>query len=242
MAGIWSGFGSESGTAGACNWLGLLLKGLQLLRHGENSRPRGEGAVVRAAAGYNVRRPPPENQMNDGRLLLHPHDPDAPLPSRAALLQALAEIGLLGAPLGEDEAAGFLVGEQFLQSITFMGCSPFIQLEPPADGGGFCHLALLGPYAEPRLLHGRNTRPPPCPSCGKRMEGWREQLAQGVIGCTHCGSQTPLSRLTWRRNAGFGRCFLEIRHLFPGEAVPVDGLLLHLEAFGAGPWDYFYLT
>jgi hypothetical protein len=205
--------------------------------------------------------------MNDGRLLLHPRNPDAPLPSRDELLRGLMAVGLLGEPLetqGAGPGAGFRVGDQFLQLITFMGCSPFIQLEPPADGGTFCHLALLGPFAEARLLHGRNTRPPPCPACGRRIDGWLAQLGERsppatadalpglaltgtetggtILGCEHCGTRTPLHALRWRRNAGIGRCFLEVRNVFPGEAVPVEGLLGYLESFGAGAWDYFYLT
>jgi hypothetical protein len=179
--------------------------------------------------------------MNDGKLLLHPRAPDAPLPGREELLRGLAGIGLLGTPLGGD-GDGFLVGDRFLQLITFMGCSPFLQLEPPPEGGPFCHLALLGPFPAPRLLHGHNTRPPPCPACGKRMEDWREGLAGGEVRCPCCGAATPLHGLRWRRNAGLSRCFLEVRNVFPGEAVPVDALLRHLEDFGAGPWDYFYLT
>jgi len=178
--------------------------------------------------------------MNDGRLLLHPRDPQAPSPERATLLRSLEGIGLLGAPLtGANE---FLVGEQFLQWIAFMGCSPFVRLEPPAEGGAFCHLALLGPYPEPRLLSGRNTRPPQCPACGQRIASWREQSNQPRVRCEHCQTQSPLAALKWRRNAGLGRCFLEIRNIFPGEAAPVEGLLQRLEALGAGPWDYFYLA
>ncbi len=183
----------------------------------------------------------PEKLMSNGVLILAPGDPASRLPTREQLVHALGDIGLLGAPLaGQDDT--YLAGERFLQLITFMGCSPHVRLEPPVDGAdAFCHLALLGPYDRPRLLHGRNTRPPRCPRCKTAITNWREFVDADTITCSHCGATCSMAQLEWRRNAGYGRLFIEIRNIFPGEAVPVDELMNRLRETGGGEWGYFYL-
>ncbi len=179
--------------------------------------------------------------MSTGSLVFRP--PPGPVPETASLEARLREAGFIGAPLG-GEINGFLTGERFLQRVSFLGCSPFLRLEPPADGSDrFCHVRFLGPYPAIRLLHGTNTRPPPCPGCGQRIGNWHEALAAtgGEIDCPHCGRHATLTELDWQRNAGAGRFFVEVREVFPGEAVPLPGLMELLRGAG-GAWDYFYLT
>ncbi len=179
--------------------------------------------------------------MSNGVLILSPNDPASSLPACKPLVQALGDIGLLGAPLtGADDT--YLVGERFLQLITFMGCSPHVLLEPPEDGTDrFCHLALLGPYKQPRLLVGRNTRPPRCTQCKTAITNWREFVDADTITCSHCNATCSIAQLEWRKNAGYGRLFIEIRNIFPGEAVPVEELMNRLRETGGGEWGYFYL-
>lgn len=179
--------------------------------------------------------------MSNGSLVLFPQEAALEAPTFEALAEVLRAAGVLGSPIAGGEGE-FLAGEGFLQQITFMGCSPFIALEPPADGGAFCHLRLHGPYAEPRLLWGRNTRPPKCPACGRRIADWQQHLGADAVHCAACGAESRLADCAWRGHAGFGRCFVEIRNIFPGEAVPVDRLLARLQGLGAGPWGWFYLS
>jgi hypothetical protein len=47
--------------------------------------------------------------------------------------------------------------------------------------------------------------------------------------------------LLWRQNAGFGRLFVTIEDIFPGEAVPVPGLLDGLRRATGTDWHYFYI-
>ncbi len=178
--------------------------------------------------------------MNNGSLVLYPKDPKVNPVAVPQLVHLLALIGLLGDPL-EEATAVFSVGERFLQLISFLGCSPYLQLDPPADGDDdFCHLAILGPYAAARLSYGEDTRPPRCPSCGAAMKAWREEVNSGSVSCRECGTTHPLERIEWRKHAGYGRLFVEIRNIFPGEAVPVEELLTHLHDLGCGEWGYFY--
>jgi hypothetical protein len=62
-----------------------------------------------------------------------------------------------------------------------------------------------------------------------------------MLHCTACGERTPAWKWRWREQAGFGRVFLLIEEVFPGEGAPLPGLLRQLEALGVGPWHWFYV-
>ena len=184
--------------------------------------------------------------MANGKLVLQA-PPDFPHLNQAALIDRLVELGLVGADFGDTPGA-YLVGPRFLQLITFLGCSPYLQLEPPADGSDdFCYVVIRGPYQAPRLFAAGNTRPPRCPTCGKGLTEWRRLEPFWVTGgsvkkidCLSCGHSASPAELDWRRKAGFGHYFIEIRGVFPEEAVPLPALLDFLRGDGA-PWRYFYL-
>jgi hypothetical protein len=184
--------------------------------------------------------------MSTGKLLFHPPF-SAPLPSLPAITERLTKIGLLDRPFRPEEQS-FLTGPRFPQLITFLGCSPFLRLEPPDDGSSdFCHLRFLGPFDRPRLLYGSNTRAPKCPACARGLDNWQSLAEQweaepdnSNFTCPHCGRHSSPLALEWRRKAGFGRFFLQVSEVFPGEAVPVGELMECLRADGDS-WDYFYL-
>jgi hypothetical protein len=180
--------------------------------------------------------------MSTGRLILAPADPRAAPPSKASLLNSLDALELIGSPLDSAQDR-YLAGGRFLELISFMGCSPHVELEPPPDGtDGFCHIALMGPLDRPRLLYGPYTSPPRCPACRGRLEDWRETLtsADTMLDCARCGERFPATRLVWRRTGGFARIAVEIRNIFPSEAVPVPELMTRLARDTGQDWGYFY--
>jgi len=181
-----------------------------------------------------------------GRLLLTPHDPHR-VPDVPRLHAALSDGGLLGSLLPGREDA-FLVGDRFLTLVTFAGCSVQLELAAPPDGSGaFCHLRLLGPYAYPRLLQGRNTRPPRCRGCRAPLRDWQErhssveQHPDTPVPCPACGEHRPLWDWDWKGNAGFGRFFLSVEEVFPGEATPAPALIELLKEETGATWRHFYI-
>jgi len=184
--------------------------------------------------------------MTAGSLFLHPSDALADCPT-ARVIEVLRGVGLAGDAL-PNRSNAFLAGPRFLDLITFMGCSPYVEMEPPADGGtAFCHLRVHA-WPTPRLLTGDNTRPPRCPSCRKPFDRTVETIAalaaddlQTLLRCPYCEKQTPLNGLRWRQDGGLGKLFVEVHNVFPGEAVPVATLLRKLAAACGGAWEYFYL-
>ncbi|MEA3276913.1 MAG: hypothetical protein U9Q81_16830 [Pseudomonadota bacterium] len=182
--------------------------------------------------------------IHTGRLLLTTEDPFL-LPDSDALRAELTTVGFLGEPLpGPDPA--FSVGERFLQLVTFAGCSVQIDLLPSADGP-FCHILIAGPFEQPRLLSGRNTRPPRCRNCRSPLRDWKVRLAGWGAGrvtsipCPACGNPQPPWGYDWKGSAGFGRLFVSVEEVFPGEAAPAPALMALLESITACPWRYFYV-
>ncbi len=182
--------------------------------------------------------------LHTGRLLLCTHDPYL-LPDRAALERTLAAEGFLGASL-PGRAGGFLVGERFLQLVTFTGCSVQIELSP-TDDGPFCHILVSGPFERPEFASGRNTRPPRCPSCRSPMQNWKnaislwEEGGPSAVSCAACGRSNSLLTVDWKAKAGFGRLFVRVEEIFPGEAIPTPELMRLLACTSPGDWRHFYV-
>ena len=200
--------------------------------------------ILKPTAPPNCRRQRPwfaVNSMSIGKLVFCAPLSSEP-PTRSIMEARLRNIGLIGDPYRRRENS-YLVGNNFLQLITFLGCSPNLRLAPASeDDDHFCHVRFIGPLPRPRLLYGRNTRPPRCPRCEQRVEQWRADLENGGrhIDCRHCGEKIAIDAPDWRRNAGAGRFFVQITEVFPGEAVPLPALMAQLRAEG-DDWDYFYL-
>lgn len=191
---------------------------------------------------------PAHSAVHTGRLVLTPRDPTARV-DPGQLESALLAVGLI-ASSASGRSDAFEIGDRFLQLIAYTGCA--VQLDAEAGAGKPRTLVLLiGPYAAPHLLCGRNTRPPRCPECGKGLAAWREQSAQQRIQshqgrpeelrCGHCGTWAPTWRWSWGQHGGAGRCFVFVEEVFPGEAAPMPGLFDALRPLGAGEWQYFYL-
>jgi DNA-directed RNA polymerase subunit RPC12/RpoP len=184
--------------------------------------------------------------LHTGRLILTPEDPYFVPNQIDAILHRLEKIGLVGRPL--ENGNGYLLGDAFMQLVTFMGCSPAIRLEPDDSGEAFCHLLSKGPYPKPRLIGGKNTQPPRCNACRKRISDWQGLFQDGSLKeadrlfvCPHCNHPQDPAKLDFRQSGGCGRIFLFIENIFPQEALPSPTLLNALQQESEQqPWCYFY--
>lgn len=172
-------------------------------------------------------------------LFLAPVDPTL-APDLTGVRATLRQLAIIAAPLGRET---FLAGEGFGREIVFAGCSPHLVMTPPPDGGAaFCHVALHGPYATPQLITGPNTVKPRCPHCRQRVNDWRDRLEDWssgrLAGCPSCGAMLQPCALDWRDHALCGRVLVELRNVFPGEAMPSDRLLATLATATSIPWRY----
>jgi hypothetical protein len=190
------------------------------------------------------------------KLLLHPDDPDRTPPGAETLAAGLQELGFIGAPVALAHGVFYPTGENFLQLLTFLGCSPAIELDPPADPaaleaarrrGSFVHVYVeSGPQL--RLRADPRTPPPRCPACRQpdadwsdAVDAWREDPAALAWTCPHCGYTGRLTDLRFRRTAAFARAWIEVRGIHPSEAVPNNALIARLRALAGCDWRYLYL-
>ena len=173
-------------------------------------------------------------------LYLCPNDPYS-VPDIQGVRRTLADLDIIADDLGPGT---FSAGEGFSRHVIFAGCSPYLVMRPPQDGSlNFCHVAVHGPYARPRLVTGPNTVKPRCPACRARFEDWREHLQAWQRGteqanCRHCGHQCLPGALDWRNHAISARLLVELRNVYPGEATPSDQLMHALKTMTGEGWRH----
>lgn len=197
------------------------------------------------------------NNSHTGCLMLVPGLSNEKVPEIMPLLDYLQHSGFISTSLMEQGTPhSFLVGDAFLQILTFMGCSPHINLEPTTEDKKFCYVRIDGPWPLPELRYGQNTQMPRCCACKGRVmttslpeHSWHQWLPSWLadpysysITCTRCGQrQRPLD-LNWRREAAFGHLFIVVENIFPGEAIPIPAFLAGLHNTTGVFWQYFYVT
>lgn len=198
------------------------------------------------------------------RLVLHPRDSDFALTSWDGLITHLREVDFLGERLGEqlDEPLNnsldkphnkemqnrFLVGERFLQYITFMGCSPSVELTPPTDGSlDSCHIHFSEITPESHFRSASQSVFARCPQCRKRISNWEQAVSKWSkdssavnFNCDKCAEQVSLHQLSWRHTAGIARLFIDVYSIYPQEGIPTDPFLSLLETETGTQWDYFF--
>jgi hypothetical protein len=173
-------------------------------------------------------------------LFLVPADPLA-IPSYSLVIELVRTLKIIDRAL---EDGVYTAGEGFSRHVVFAGCSPYLVMQPPADGGRqFCHVAVHGPFDQPQLLTGPNTVKPRCPGCRARFSNWKDQLASwrspgALAHCDSCASEYPPYALDWRGHAAAGRMLVEMRNVFPGEASPSDTLMQELHSTTGMAWRY----
>jgi hypothetical protein len=191
------------------------------------------------------------------KLVLYPASLDCPVVDRAALIAALRSIGLIATPACHDPAGGYRAGTQFLQLVSFLGCSPAIELDPPADpdecaracaSGRLCHVRLPAAPEHLRFRADRRLPTPRCPHCRKAEDHWDSLITQwratpretGWV-CRACGHHGRLFDLNFRQRGAFGHNFIDIWGIHPAEAVPGESLLDTLGELAGCDWKYMYL-
>ncbi len=163
-------------------------------------------------------------------LVLHPRDSEWSGDSLSGLQHALEHIGFMGEARQPGE---FLTGAEYLNLVTYLGCSPQISL---GEAEVATRIYLHEPDATPRLNAGANLKPPRCKTCRQTIELAEARLQ--LQTCPHC--RQPL-KPDWRRSAAFGRVFIEISNVYESEAVPGEALLECLHAATGVTWDYCYI-
>lgn len=182
--------------------------------------------------------------MTAPKLVLHPAAATTELPPDV-LAATLRELGLIGAAFPLDGRTHYRTGPGFLDHISFLGCAPAIELEPPAAeadaaarAGQFCHVQLPDAGTPPRLRLRPDLRPR-CRTC--RCDIDPALIAIPAAACPGCGTGIDPDRLNWRQAGGYAAQFLDIWGIHTAEAVPGDRLLDRLGGLSGCAWGFFYI-
>ena len=159
----------------------------------------------------------------------------------------LARSGFIGSLIPSKDKC-FFVGERFLQLITFLGCSPDIQLSPEdGDDDKYCRVELSDLSDELSFRYFERDVSARCPNCRKNIRHWSQSVKEWgesqksiSVSCEYCDSDVSIFDLNWRHNAAFARCFIDVWHIYPQEAIPTEELLKLLLDETEQEWDYFF--
>lgn len=195
--------------------------------------------------------------MSAHKLLLCPVDPDCPAIDSAVLADRLQAIGLAGNAVALGTATIYPTGERFLQLLTFLGCSPAIELDLPDNAaarvaacasGQACHIRISQSGSQLRFRADSRLAAARCPACRHpvtdwetRITAWRSNPADSGWHCSHCAREGRVFDLNFRKSAGFGHTFIEIWGIHPSEAAPVATLLAALEELSGCEWKTLYV-
>jgi len=196
------------------------------------------------------------SQVSIARLVIYPLELHYVPDDRRILANALSEIEFIGEQLPVADPAiaptinngqRFLIGDQFLNFVTFMGCSPAIEIEPPDNGSeDFCHVVISPAHDKTEFCADAAGKGPRCPHCRHEEQDWQTLAKQYQddtaleYACPQCQQITPLLNLNWRKSAVAARIFISIYSVFPNEAVLADKVLQVLEQATGARWRYFY--
>ncbi len=152
------------------------------------------------------------------------------------IAHALHAAGLIG---DERKPWLFSTGPEYLNLITYLGCSPHIAL---GENEGATTIRLGGIFDAPQFVRGENLKLPRCPRCRKVLENAEISDSPDVsLYCKCCGYGSSIHDFDWRHSAAFGRIFIEISNVFESEAVPGEELAGCLNQATGEVWDYSYI-
>jgi hypothetical protein len=190
--------------------------------------------------------------------LLCPVDPDRPATDTGILAGHLQAAGFAGDAVSLGTETIYPTGEHFLQLLTFLGCSPAIELDLPEDAslraaacatGQVCHIRLSRTGSALRFRADNRLTAPRCPACRQpaedwetRIDAWRNNSADSSWQCSHCNHRGRVFDLNFRKSAGFGHTFIEIWGIHPSEAIPVAALLDALQELSGCEWQTLYVN
>ncbi len=164
------------------------------------------------------------------------------------LIDELKSSGFIGETFEYQHNVHYKPGTEFLQLVTFLGCSPVVSLgEIGSTGEEFAHIQFVGPFEQPQFVGGENIKPIRCQNCGHRdtesnrqLPNWLRLGQRATWQCPQCGHQTPIAELKWRKCGGLGQFFIKIWGIFESEAVPGDRIQHILRESSGCEWRYFY--
>ncbi len=128
-------------------------------------------------------------------------------------------------------------GPKLFDFFTFLGCSPTLFNTEQKEQSVKIHQ-----FNKPTGLGGKSIETIRFPRCKHIIKNPNSIISDypSKWSCQECNNSGNPDDISWRKSAGFSKTFIEIRNIFPKEAIPNDKLLETLASFTASEWGWFY--
>jgi len=146
--------------------------------------------------------------------------------------EALIKQAFIGTSLGDQRYA---TGERFTSLLTFMGCSPHIELDPQ-ENQPYCYIEIHT-TEKPVFNHGTNLKKITCPHCKQKIQSYIDKQ----LLCPKCKNELIPDQINWRKSAFIASTWITIGNIYELEAVPSDFLLDLLEETTGESWKSAYI-
>jgi len=194
--------------------------------------------------------------MSDNKLILHPIDPMASLPSVSAVRIRLSEIGLIGPPIEYYGKTHYLQGPRFEalvpfahshRSVVLTSIDPTFFTPRITDSRSIVSIEICQPTDAIEFLGAGNVESPCCPSCDFEIKDWAALVSTWCNNkctyqwtCPGCQRSWRPWHLDWRGTNGFGRFAIAFWNVHQSEAIPSQELLEVVHEVCGTPWTFFY--
>ncbi len=168
------------------------------------------------------------------KLYLYPEN-RKPSVDFSSILLTLKDLDFIDSNIAERRYA---TGNNFISLLTFMGCSPNIELEPQADKP-FCYIEINTDEKE-KFYSGINIKAAVCPECKTKITHISNP-ADEKLHCPDCSNEFQISALNWRKTAFIAQSCIVVGNIYESEAIPNDQLLDALEKVSHSKWKYAYI-
>ena len=161
-------------------------------------------------------------------------------------IKLLQDIHFIGDKLTYNNDQFYLVGDKFLNLITFCGCSTSIQTDPDENNSNFVAIKLSTFTDKQYFYLGKVPFNYSCSNCKSSINLTDNNIKRFSIKqddyftCPECNHHNYYHQINWRRKAGIGQFFIEIHGVFDGEGLPNDELLRDLNNLTESNWEHFY--
>jgi len=136
----------------------------------------------------------------------------------------------------------YSIGENFLYQVSFLGCSPTLFSD---DGDQDIFISIIE-HSDVSFAFSSEIPPPRCPHCQKTDKSWRQYFQHWTENknkqeiCPNCGDAFSFVDMKWKKNGGYGKCFIQVHGVQENLAVPNPAFLQSLQQFTQTEWEYFF--
>ena len=168
--------------------------------------------------------------MNKSALVIYPNSSQM-VCDEIKLTEHLMSMQFLGKPLAGSTFQG---GKHFLNYISFIGCSPVVELNHSIDEQHPNAIYIeLKFSSEAMFFHRKKYIVPNCPHCEQQIILNQFSIKQP---CQFCDAPLDLGQLDWKRRAFFSSSVIFIQGIFENEAIPDSIFLDALQEITHLPW------